>query len=87
MSGQIRSDGISARLANRALVGGGRGGIVVAGGVARHLLNFLRAPETIDRFASVWPEGDYLQHIPVKLLVNPLAPLVGAAAHYLQNGN
>lgn len=81
---QIRADAIISSLANMALVGGARGGIVVAGGVARHLLNFLRAPETIDRFASVWPEGDYLQHIPIRLLVNPLAPLVGAAAHYLQ---
>ena len=36
--------------------------------------------ETIARFANVWPEGDFLQHIPIRLLVNPLAPLVGAAA-------
>lgn len=82
---QIRADAIVSSLANMALVGGTLGGIVVAGGVARHLLNFLRDEETIGRFASVWPDGNYLQHIPIRLLVNPLAPLVGAAAHYLQN--
>ena len=59
--------------------------IVVAGGVARHLSKFLTDKETIDRFATVWPQGDFLQHIPIRLLVNPLAPLVGAAAHYLQS--
>ena len=82
---QIRADAIISSLANMALVGGSLGGIVVAGGVARHLLNFLREEETIGRFASVWPEGNYLQNIPIRLLVNPLAPLVGAAAHYLHN--
>lgn len=82
---QIRADAIISSLANMALVGGARGGIVVAGGVARHLSNFLADEETIARFANVWPQGDFLQHIPIRLLVNPLAPLVGAAAHYLQN--
>ena len=48
---------------------------------------FLTDKETIDRFAAVWPQGDFLQHIPIRLLVNPLAPLVGAAAHYLQSEN
>jgi len=52
--------------------------------VARHLSNFLTDEDTINRFAAVWPQGDFLQHIPIRLLVNPLAPLVGAAAHYLQ---
>ena len=82
---QIRADAIISSLANMALVGGARGGIVVAGGVARHLSKFLTDKETIDRFAAVWPQGDFLQHIPIRLLVNPLAPLVGAAAHYLQS--
>ena len=82
---QIRADAIISSLANMALVGGARGGIVVAGGVARHLSKFLTEKETIDRFAAVWPQGDFLQHIPIRLLVNPLAPLVGAAAHYLQS--
>ena len=81
---QIRADAIITSLANMALVGGARGGIVVAGGVARHLSNFLTDEETVARFDGVWPQGDFLQHIPIRLLVNPLAPLVGAAAHYLQ---
>ena len=84
---QLRAEVIIATIGNMALIGGARGGVVLSGGVARHLANFLSEPETIDGFASIWPEGDYLQHIPVKLLVNPLAPLVGAAAHYLQNEN
>ena len=82
---QLRADAIVAGLANLALIGGARGGVVVSGGVARHLANFLSDPQTIEGFASIWPQGNYLQNIPVKLLVNPLAPLIGAAAHYLHN--
>ena len=78
---QIRADAIITSLANMALVGGARGGIVVAGGVARHLSNFLTDEETIARL-TVWPQGDFLQHIPIRLLVNPLAPLVARGALY-----
>jgi len=82
---QLRADVIVASLANMALIGGARGGVVLSGGVARHLANFLSTPETMDNFASLWPNGEFLQDIPVRLLVNPLAPLIGAATHYLQN--
>ena len=82
---QIRADAIVTSLANMALIGGARGGIVVAGGVALHLSNFLADQETIAQFEQVWPQGDFLRHIPIRLLVNPMAPLVGAAAHYLQH--
>ncbi len=82
---QLRADVIVTSLANMALVGGARGGVVLSGGVARHLANFLSERETIANFDAVWPQGNFLQNIPVRLLVNPLAPLIGAATHYLQN--
>ena len=81
---QIRANAIISGLANMALVTGARGGIVVAGGVAGHLSNFLADKEAIEQVANIWPQGDFLQNIPIRLLVDPLAPLVGAAAHYLQ---
>ena len=82
---QLRADVIVASLANMTLISGARGGVVLSGGVARHLANFLSTPETMDNFTSLWPNGEFLQDIPVRLLVNPLAPLIGAATHYLQN--
>lgn len=81
----MRADAIMSSLANMALVGGARGGVVLAGGVSRRLIDFLSQPETIARFASVWPQNDFLADIPIRILVNPLAPLVGAAAYHLNH--
>lgn len=82
---QIRANAIITSIANMALITGAQGGVVIAGGVARHLLPFINTPETMALFDAVWPEGDFLQSISVRMLVNPLAPLIGAASHYLHN--
>ena len=46
---------------------------------------FINTPDTMALFDAIWPEGDFLQSISVRMLVNPLAPLIGAASHYLHN--
>jgi len=80
----IRVEAIMTGLGNLALVGGARGGIVLAGGVGRHLINFLTTPSAIHAFESIWPENNYLRDIPIRLLTNPMAPLIGAAAQYME---
>jgi len=67
-------------LANMALVTGARGGVIIAGGVAKHLVNFLSSESALEAFTSVWPHNDMLKRIPIKLRVEPAAPLLGGAA-------
>ena len=76
----IRAEGIMSSLANMALVSGARGGVIIAGGVAKHLVNFLSSESALEAFTSVWPHNDMLKNIPIKLLIEPTAPLLGAAA-------
>lgn len=81
----LRARAIITGIANMALVTGAQGGVVISGGVARHLLPFINTPDTLALFDAVWPEGDFLQKISIRMLVNPLAPLIGAASHYMDN--
>lgn len=76
----IRAEAIMSSLANMALVTGARGGVIIAGGVAKHLVNFLSSESALEAFTSVWPHNDMLTNIPIKLLIEPTAPLLGAAA-------
>ena len=76
----IRAEAIMSSLANMALVTGARGGVIIAGGVAKHLVNFLSSESALKTFTSVWPHNDMLKNIPIKLLIEPTAPLLGAAA-------
>lgn len=76
----IRAEAIMSSLANMALVTGARGGVIIAGGVAKHLVNFLSSESALEAFTSVWPLNDMLKNIPIKLLIEPTAPLLGAAA-------
>lgn len=76
----IRAEAIMSSLANMALVTGARGGVIIAGGVAKHLVNFLSSESALEAFTSVWPHNDMLKNIPIKLLIEPTAPLLGAAA-------
>jgi glucokinase len=66
-----------------ALVYGARGGVVIAGGVSERLIDYIATPKAMSRFFDRGPMSDYLKNIPVKLLQNPAAPLIGAAVLYL----
>ena len=76
----IRAEAIMSSLANMALVTGARGGVIIAGGVAKHLVKFLSSESALEAFTSVWPHNDMLNNISIKLLIEPTAPLLGAAA-------
>ncbi len=76
---QLRADAVMASLGDAALLAGARGGAIIAGGVATALKSFLASASSVARFASHGPMSDYLAAIPVDLLVDQDAPLVGAA--------
>lgn len=80
---EVRSAAIMGALRDMALVFGARGGVVVAGGVSERLVDYIAAPKAMARFFNRGPRSDYLKNIPIKLLRNPAAPLIGAAVLYL----
>jgi glucokinase len=80
---RIRTNTLMVAIASGALLSGAKGGIVLAGGVAKRLVDYISNPQSLERFFACWPESDFLKNIPIRLLTNPTAPLVGAAAHLL----
>lgn len=68
-----------AEAGNMALKGLTTGGVYVGGGIAPKLLARLRRPDFIDAFLSKGRFRELLQSIPVKVIMEPNAPLFGAA--------
>ena len=66
--------------ADAVLAFGARGGCVIAGGVAERLAAYLAEPAALARFDAHGPMTDYLAAVEIRLLVDPNAPLIGAAA-------
>lgn len=77
---EIRARGTLYALGDAALMNGARGGVVVTGGVAEELADWIAAPEAIDRFLQRGPMSDYMQPIPIRILMSGEAALIGAAA-------
>ena len=84
---EVRSAAIMGALGDMALVYGARGGVVMAGGVSERLIDYISAPKAMSRFLNRGPRSDYLKQIPINLLQNPAAPLIGAADLYLDELN
>lgn len=85
--GNIRAAATMGAIGDLALVGGSRGGIVLAGGVSEHTIDLFKKPQIMDRLFDRGPRSQYLKEIPISLLTNPMAPLIGAAALYVDNNN
>lgn len=83
---QIRARGTLYALGDAALMNGTRGGVVITGGVAERLEEWLAEPEAIDRFLHRGPMSDYMTPIPIRLLLSGEAALIGAAALYFDEG-
>lgn len=79
---QLRSQVIMGALGDMTMITGAKGGVVLAGGVSERLIDYIDTPDAISRFLERGSMSDYLKPIPIKLLQNPAAPLVGAAALY-----
>lgn len=81
---RLRAMAVMGAVGDLALANGALGGVVLAGGVSERIADFLKTPETRERFAARGPMSDYLADCPVRLLHEPVAPLIGAAAYFEQ---
>jgi len=77
---EIRAAAVMGAAADMALSGGARGGVVLAGGVSERMIEFFKEDEAMARFLNRGKRTDYLDDIPIRLLTNPMAALIGAAA-------
>lgn len=83
---EIRARGTLYALGDAALMNGTTGGVVITGGVAERLEDWLAAPEALERFNNRGPMSDYMSPIPIRLLLSGEAALVGAAALHFDEG-
>ncbi len=79
---EIRSRATLEALGDAALIAGTTGGVVITGGVAERLADWLRTPDCLARFFERGPKSSYMSNIPIRLLRSSEAALIGAAALY-----
>ncbi len=77
---EIRAAATLSALGDGALINGTRAGVVITGGVAERLADWLARPEALERFFQRGPMRDYMTAIPIRLLQSGQAALIGAAA-------
>lgn len=84
---EIRANAIMGAMGDMALAAGARGGVVLAGGVAKRLMEFIDTPSAMERYYNRGPRRDYVKNIPVTLLEKPAAALYGVVALSLDESN
>ncbi len=72
---------------NAAVTQGASGGVVIGGGVSRHIAPFIAASDFVSRFKNRGPGSWYVKDIPVRLIRADFVPLYGAAAMVLDAPN
>ena len=80
----MRANAVMGAAGDLVLAYGALGGVVLAGGVTERIIDYLRRPEAVARFRERGPMSSYLADCPVRIMHDPEAPLVGAAAFYAQ---
>jgi glucokinase len=63
------------------------GGVYIAGGIPPRILPFLQAEGFLQALKAKGRFSDMMANLPVKVIVNPDAGLIGAASHGLENGS
>lgn len=81
---ELRAMAVMGAVGDLALATGALGGVVLAGGVTERISSYLKTPQAFERFTSRGPMSGYLSNCPVRLLHDPVAPLIGAAAYFEQ---
>lgn len=79
----IRARGTMSAVGDLVLINGAHGGVVLAGGISEHLAPYLKSPDALARFEQRGPQAAYMTRVPIHLMHDPVAPLIGAAAHRL----
>jgi glucokinase len=69
---------------NLALTAGALGGVYVGGGIAPKILPALRNGRFMQAFRDKFPMESLLARVPVQVILNPNAALLGAAVHALR---
>lgn len=72
---------------NAAVTQGASGGVVIGGGVSRHISKFIAGSDFVSRFKNRGPGSWYVKDIPVRLIQANFVPLYGAAAMVLEASN
>ncbi|WP_051279169.1 glucokinase [Hellea balneolensis] len=67
-------------IGNTVLASGSWQGAVLAGGVSQHLLPYLSKPSAIERFTGKGKMESRMARVPLRLLIDSTAPLIGAAS-------
>lgn len=80
----IRSAATLDALGDAALINGTLGGVVITGGVAVRIADWLAAPASLARFQERGHKRDYMTNIPIRLLLSGEAALIGAAALHFE---
>jgi len=80
----IRARGTMGAVGDLVLANGAFGGVVLAGGVSERLATYLKAGEALDRFLGIGARARFLSDVPIHLMHDPVAPLIGAAALVLK---
>lgn len=68
---------------NAAVTQGASGGVIIGGGVSRHIAKFIDGSDFTSRFRDRGPGSWYVKNIPVRLIQANFVPLYGAAAMVL----
>ena len=84
---RLRADAVMGVAGDVALINGARGGVILAGGVAQRLSAYLNRPESLARFTDRAALAEYMAAIPIRLLRQESAPLIGAAAWHFSVSN
>lgn len=64
---------------NVALTFGAKGGVYIAGGIVPRISEYLKNSEFNNRFSSKGVMSEYVNNIPINLIINPHVGLLGAA--------
>lgn len=72
---------------NAAVTQGASGGVVIGGGVSRHIARFIPNSDFVERFKNRGPGSWYVKDIPVRLIRADFVPLYGAAAMVLDRSS
>jgi glucokinase len=82
---RLRAAATMAALGDAVLVTGGKGGVVLFGGEAERLVDYMREDAAIRRFVDHGPMSRYLKDVPVRLAKKgPDSALRGVAQLYLE---
>ena len=77
---EFAANALMSFIGNAVLASGSWQGAVLAGGVSQHLQPYLSTPSAIERFTRKGKMQSRMERVPLRLLIDSTAPLIGAAS-------